>query len=140
MPTQPAPVLYFAYAHDLDRKQMKERAPDSRPRVTAALPNFRLVFLGWSRQWKGGLATIRGTHGARVAGGVYEISDRDLRHLDNLEGYPRDSNRINVTVFTEDGEALKAVTYIKTSQAEETRPSPEYLAVIQQGYRDWGIV
>jgi gamma-glutamylcyclotransferase len=140
MTTKPAPVLYFAYAHDLDRKQMKERAPDSRPRVTAALPSFRLVFLGWSRQWKGGLATIRGTHGARVAGGVYEISDRDLRHLDNLEGYPRDSNRINVTVFTEDGEALKAVTYIKTGQAEETRPSPEYLAVIQQGYRDWGIV
>jgi gamma-glutamylcyclotransferase len=140
MTTKPNPILYFAYAHDLDRKQMKTRAPDSRPRVTATLPNFRLVFLGWSRQWKGGMATLRGTHGAKVAGGVYEISDQDLRRLDNLEGHPREANRLNVTVFTEDGEALKAVTYIKTGQAEETKPSPEYLAVIQQGYRDWGIV
>jgi gamma-glutamylcyclotransferase (GGCT)/AIG2-like uncharacterized protein YtfP len=140
MTTRPSPLLYFAYAHDLDRKQMKERAPESRPRVTATLPNFRLVFLGWSRQWKGGLATIRGTHGGKVAGGVYEVSDKDLRRLDNLEGYPRESNRINVTVFTEDGDALKAVTYIKTGQAEETKPSLEYLAIIQQGYRDWGIV
>jgi gamma-glutamylcyclotransferase len=140
MTTKPSSVLYFAYAHDLDRKQMQVRAPQSHPRVTATLPNFRLVFLGWSRQWKGGLATIRGTHGAKVAGGVYEISDQDLRRLDNLEGYPRESNRINVTVFSEEGEALKAVTYIKTGSAEETKPSPEYLAVIQQGYRDWGIV
>ncbi len=138
--TKPSPVLYFAYAHDLDRKLMKERAPESRPRVTATLPNFRLVFLGWSRQWKGGIATLRGTHGAKVAGGVYEISDKDLRRLDNLEGYPRESNRINVTVFTEEGDALQAVAYIKTGQAEETKPSREYLAVIQQGYRDWGIV
>jgi len=140
MTTKPSPVLYFAYAHDLNKKQMKERAPESRPRVTAILPNFRLVFLGWSRQWKGGLATIRGVHGGKVAGGVYEITDKDLRRLDNLEGCPRESNRINITVFTEDGDALKAVTYIKTGQAEETKPSPEYLAIIQQGYREWGIV
>jgi gamma-glutamylcyclotransferase len=137
---KPAPVLYFAYAHDLDRIRMKQRAPDSRPRVTATLPNFRLVFLGWSRQWKGGLATIRGTHGGKVAGGVYEISDQDLRRLDNLEGHPRESSRISVTVFTEDGVALKAVTYLRTGQSEEAKPSAEYLAVIQQGYRDWGII
>lgn len=140
MTSKAAPILYFAYALDLNRKSMKERAPESRPRVTATLPNFRLAFLGWSRQWKGGIATLRGAHGNKVAGGVYEITERDLRRLDNLEGYPRESNRINVTVFTEDGDALKAVTYIKTGQAEETKPSPEYLAIVQQGYRDWGIV
>jgi gamma-glutamylcyclotransferase len=140
MTSKPAPILYFAYALDLNRKLMKERAPESRPRVTATLPNFKLVFLGWSRQWKGGIATLRGAHGSKASGGVYEITDKDLRRLDNLEGYPRESNRINVTVFSEDGEALKAVTYIKTGQAEETKPSPEYVAIVQQGYRDWGIV
>jgi gamma-glutamylcyclotransferase len=137
----PSPsILYFAYAHDLNKKQMRERAPESKPRMTAVLPNYRLVFLGWSRQWKSGTATVRGAHGSRVAGGLYEITEKDLRRLDTLEGYPRESNRVNVTVFTEDGDALKAITYLKTGQAEETKPSPEYLAVIQAGYRDWGIV
>jgi gamma-glutamylcyclotransferase (GGCT)/AIG2-like uncharacterized protein YtfP len=75
-----------------------------------------------------------------VEGGVYEISDRDLRRLDNLEGYPGQANRINVTVFTEAGQALKAVTYVKIAQSEETKPSVEYLTLIKQGYRDWGIV
>jgi gamma-glutamylcyclotransferase len=140
MTTRPVPILYFAYALDLDKKQMKERAPESRPKVTATLPNYRLAFIGWSRQLKSGLATIRGSQRGKVAGGVYEITERDLRRLDSLEGYPRESNRINITVFTEDGQALKAVTYIKTGQAEETKPAPEYLMIIQRAYRDWGIV
>ena len=141
MTTKPAtPLLYFAYGLDLNKKEMKGRAPESRPRVTAVLPNYRICFMGWSRQWKGGIATIRGLKGSRVAGGVYEISEKDLRRLDSLEGYPRESTRVNVTVFTEDGDALKVLTYVKAGQAEETKPSPEYLSVIQAGYREWGIV
>jgi gamma-glutamylcyclotransferase (GGCT)/AIG2-like uncharacterized protein YtfP len=140
MTTKPALILYFAHSENLNKKLMKERAPDSAPKLTAVLPNYRLVFMGWSRQWKGGTATIRATGGQKVEGGVYAISDRDLRRLDNLEGYPGQTNRINVTVFTEAGQAIKAVTYIRIAQSEETKPSPEYLNVIKQGYRDWGIV
>jgi len=133
-------VFYFAYASNLNKKQMQERCPDSKPRFTATLPNYRLVFLGWSRQWRGGKASLRAVRGEKVLGAVYEISERDLRRLDSYEGYPQDYNRINITVFTETGEAIPTVTYIKTRQVEETKPSLEYLAIIQQGYRDWGIV
>jgi len=30
--------------------------------------------------------------------------------------------------------------YIKLEQSLETPPAPEYLASIQEGYKDWGIV
>jgi hypothetical protein len=43
-------------------------------------------------------------------------------------------------VFDEDGTPAEAETYIITGQNEETSPSREYLSVIQQGYRDWGII
>ncbi len=108
--------------------------------MTAVLPNYRIVFTGYSRQRKSGLITIRGSKGGKVPGGIYEISDKDLRRLDSLEGYPRESSRVNVTVFTEDGDAIKAITYVKSGQADETKPSQEYLTVIQTGYREWGIV
>jgi gamma-glutamylcyclotransferase (GGCT)/AIG2-like uncharacterized protein YtfP len=133
-------MYYFAYGTDLNQKRMRERCPDSQPRFTASLPNYKLVFSGWSRQWRGGEATIRSFRGEKVLGAVYEISEGDLRRLDSVEGYPRSASRINVTVFNEDGEPVPALTYIRTGQAEETRPSAEYLALIQQGYRDWGIV
>jgi gamma-glutamylcyclotransferase len=133
-------MYYFAYASNLNRKQMQERCPDAKPKFTATLPNFKLIFTGWSRSWHGGVASIRPLRGEKVAGAVYEISDRDLRLLDKYEGYPTIYNRREVVVFTEDGEPIKAVTYIKIEQSEETKPSPEYIATIQQGYREWGIV
>jgi len=132
-------VYYFAYGPNLNRKQMLERCPDSKPRFFATLNNYKLVFVGWSRQWRGGVVSIKSFRGERVLGAVYEISETDLRRLDKYEGYPTNYNRIKVTVFSEDGEAIEAITYIKSGQLEETLPTKEYLVVIQQGYRDWGI-
>ena len=63
-----------------------------------------------------------------------------MRLLDKYEGYPPIYNRLNVTVWTEIGEPIEAVTYIKIEQSQETKPSREYVAAIQQGYRDWEIV
>ena len=133
-------MYYFAYASNLSRKQMLERCPDAKPKFVATLPNYKLIFTGWSRKWRGGVASIKPFRGDKVIGGVYEISERDLRLLDRYEGYPNIYNRREVVVFPEEGEAVKAMTYIKVEQSEETKPSPEYVATIQQGYKDWGIV
>jgi cation transport regulator ChaC len=133
-------VYYFAYGSNLNKKQMLERCPDSKPRFVATLRNYKLVFVGWSRQWRGGVASIKPFRGERVLGVLYELSDRDLRRLDSYEGYPGSYNRLKVTVFDEDGESVEAITYIKSEQAEEIQPSKEYLSIIQQGCRDWGLI
>ena len=130
-------MYYFAYASNLNQKQMRERCPDSEPMFTATLPNYKLVFLGWSRERRGGKASIRLFRGEKVLGAIYDVSEQCLRQLDKYES---SYDRLKVTVFNEDGEPIQAITYIKASQSEETRPSPEYLSVIQQGYRDWRIV
>jgi gamma-glutamylcyclotransferase (GGCT)/AIG2-like uncharacterized protein YtfP len=133
-------VYYFAYGSNLNKKQMQERCPESKPLFIATLPNYKLVFTGWSRQFRGGIAGIRPFRGEKVLGALYELSDRDLRRLDSYEGHPNNSNRLNVTVFDEDNEPVQATTYIKPKQSEETQPSKEYLTLIQQGCRDWGII
>ena len=133
-------MYYFAYAANLNRKQMRERCPESKPMFLATLPNYKLVFAGWSRQWRGGTATIQLVRGERVRGAVYEVSERDLRRLDKYEGCPGNYDRRKVTVFDEDGSPVEVVTYIKSGQLEEAPPAKEYLAVIQQGYRDWRII
>ena len=133
-------MYYFAYASNINKKQMLERCPDSKPEFIATLPNYKLVFTGWSRQWRGGVASIKPFRGEKVLGAIYEISEQCLRQLDKYEGYPHDYTRFKVTVFDEDGEPTEAITYIKAGQLTETKPSKEYLAVIQQGYRDWRLV
>ncbi|MFH1016527.1 MAG: gamma-glutamylcyclotransferase family protein [Chloroflexota bacterium] len=132
-------MRYFAYGSNLNKKQMQERCPDSKPLFTAVLPNYKLIFIGWSRQWKGAVASIKASRGDRVRGAVYEVSEQCLRKLDRFEGYPQNYNRLKVIVFGEDDEAIEAIIYIKAGQIEEDQPSKEYLAVIQQGLRDWRL-
>ena len=129
-------MYYFAYGSNLNRKQMQERCPDSKPMFSAVLPNYKLVFIGWSRQWRGGVATIKAVRGEKVRGAIYEVTEECLRRMDKYEtGY----NRLKVTVFDEDGTPVEAITYIKSGQLEETQLSKEYAAIIRQGYKDWQI-
>ena len=129
-------MYYFAYASNLNQKQMRERCPDSKPLFTATLPNYKVVFTGWSRQWRGGVASIKSFRGEKVPGAIYDVTEGCLQRLDKYEaGY----NRFKITVFDEDGKAIEALTYIKSGQLDETPPSKEYLSIIQQGYREWEI-
>ncbi len=132
-------MYYFAYASNLNRKQMAERSPDSKPRLIATLPNFKLTFTARPGR-QGGVASITPHRGEKVIGAVYEISESDLKRLDRYEGYPTVYDRRKVTLWTETNEPVEAVTYIKIEQSREAKPSADYLAVIQQGYRDWQII
>lgn len=133
-------MYYFAYASNMSRKQMAERCPEAKAGVVATLPNFKLIFTGYSRLRKGAVATIRGSQGDRVIGALYEISEAGLRKLDKHENYPVDYKHMDVRVFSGSGESYDAVTFIKAKLEEEGQPSAEYRAIIQQGYRDWGII
>lgn len=133
-------MYYFAYGTNLNRKEMLERCPGGKPLFVATLPNYKLVFVGWARRWRGGVASAKPFRGEKILGGVYQITEADLKKLDKYEGYPVDYNRFKVTVFNEDNEPVEAITYIKAGRLEETPPSKEYLTIIQQGYRDWELV
>lgn len=133
-------MYYFAYGSNLNRNQMKERCPGAKPFSKATLPNYKLIFTGWTRNWRGGTASIKPFRDEKVIGGIYEISENDLKSLDKYEGYPAIYNHINVIVFTPDDEPVKAVTYIKVEQSDETKPSAEYLAILQKGFKDWGLI
>src|SRR4030042_2012296 len=87
---------YFAYASNLNKQQMKQRCPDAKPRFQDVLPNYKLIFTGCAREWKGGTASIKPVRGEKVAGAVYEISEKDLRRLDRYEDYPTTYDHINV--------------------------------------------
>jgi len=133
-------MYYFAYGSNLNRQQMRERCPDSKPAFTASLNHYKLIFAGWSRAWRGGTASIKPQRGEKVLGAIYDVPENDLRRLDKYEGHPETFNRLKVIVNTETGDPVAAFTYIRARQSEETKPAPQYLSLIQQGYRDWGLI
>ena len=133
-------VYYFAYGSNLSKTQMKERCPGAKALFAATLPNYKLVFVAWSRERKSATATIRPFRGERVNGGVYELTETDARVLDRFEGVPATCTRVNVTVFDDSHRPIEAFTYIKTGQEAEGKPSEEYLRLIREGYLDWGLI
>ncbi len=132
-------MYYFAYGSNLNKARMRECCPENKPRFTAVLPNYKLCFTGWSRKWRGGTATIKHMNGEKVVGAVYELSDKDLRRLDKCEACPSVHTRLNVLVFRDNDDPVEAVTYLKNDN-EETGPSADYIAVMKQGLKDWGIL
>ncbi|WP_076004939.1 gamma-glutamylcyclotransferase family protein [Dehalogenimonas formicexedens] len=132
--------LFFAYGAALSRKYTLERCPECKPRVSATLSGYQLIFSGWSRVFRGGTASLKPLRGARVKGGVYDVPDSALKKLDIAEGFPTQNAKLNVLVNTETGESLSCFTYVPAHPAEESKPAPEYLALLQQGYRDWGLI
>ena len=133
-------MKYFAYGANLSKANMARLCPNAKPLTSANLPNYKLLFTLSSRTDGGGTATVKLTHGERVPGALYEIDAACLRALDKYEDYPRDYNRINVIVFNDFGDAIEAVVYLKMRQLSEARPGPDYIKLIQQGYRDWGLI
>ena len=133
-------MYYFAYASSLNHKQMAERCPGNKPKFIATLPNYKLIFSGWSRKWKGPTATIKPVKGEKVIGGVYEVTEADLRKLDKHEDCPAIYQHLKVTVWTDGGDSIETITYIMIDQSSENKPSQEYLSVIKQGYTDWQII
>ncbi len=132
-------MYYFAYATDLNRRQLAKICPDSRPLFKAVLPNFKLIFTGWSRKTRGGIASVKPYQGEKVPGAVYELSDLDLQRLDKEMNSPAERLRITALVIGDDGDSAKATLYVNKKVSEEAEPSRDYLTEIQQGYRDWEI-
>jgi len=133
-------MKYFAYGSNLCVRQMQQLCAQSKRLFSARLPNYRLIFVSGSRSRSGGAATIRLQKGEQVLGAVYEVDSRCLLSLDKHEGYPGVYDRMNVIVFNDFGDAVEAFTYFKQGRTVEEPPSQEYLAVIREGYRDWGLV
>lgn len=131
---------FFAYGSSMVKKRMKSLCPKAKPKYQAVLPNYKLIFTGWSREFKSSTATVCQARGERVLGAVWEISEIDLKKLDRYQGYPAAYDRMNVLVIKDDGSAEKVITYIKRNKTDTAQPSPEYLSVIKQGYKNWGII
>lgn len=133
-------LYYFAYGLNLDRGYMHACCPGVKAVFAATLPNYQLFFNGWSREWSGGIASIKRASREKVLGGVYQLAVEDAAKLDRQQGYPASSDKIKVLVFKDTGEAVEAITYITRNPGKDSRPSLQYLKVLQKGYIEWGLV
>ena len=129
---------YFSYGSNLNYTQMKRRCPTAKIVGIAILKNWRLSFVGRSKTWQGGVATIEKRKFSKAYGVVYKITNEDLENLDIYEGCPVWYKRFTVKIKLANGKVIKAESYHLPNQ-KPVYPSPDYYNIIAKGYLQFGL-
>ena len=127
-------TLYGAYGANLEIAGMARRCPGAQAMAPAWLENRALGFHVY--------ATIRPQAGARVPLGIWRITERCERALDEFEDWPALYAKETHTLDVE-GRPQPVMIYVMTdsgtARAGTRRPRKPHIAAIRRGYDDWGF-
>jgi gamma-glutamylcyclotransferase (GGCT)/AIG2-like uncharacterized protein YtfP len=132
------PVLYFAYASNMDPQTFARRCPKAKALGRARLPGYRLAFSRYSKQRRGGSADVVEDGLSAVWGVLYEVDDACLAAMDGVEDVPNAYRRVTVQVVDDGEQVHDALTYVANKTAEFL-PGKQYLSVIVGGARAYGL-
>lgn len=127
-----ATLWYFAYASNMWRQQVVQRAGHPAEERLGRLDNFELNFDKISRGGTG-TANLAPAEGKVVWGVLYRLSEQQLKALDRFEGVPEHYRRSEVNVVDEQGTKIGAQVYLARKVRKGLKPDRLYLQRIIQG-------
>lgn len=125
-------VWYFAYASNMSRAQVRQRAGEWAEEKVARLDNYELNFDKVARGGTG-TANIVPAAGQTVYGVLYRVSEPQLKALDRFEGVPEHYRRSEVTVVDEQDNKISAQVYLARKVRKGLKPDRLYLQRILKG-------
>jgi gamma-glutamylcyclotransferase len=131
-------MKYFLYGDNVNPTQLKRRAPEHQFVTLATLPEHTIQFGRWSSQWRCGLANVVPSPGEKVWGAVFEVTEEDIKLLDQFEDdVPQGAYRhVQVTVHDQAGEKMLVTTYAAESIGK-FKPKDHYLDWVVKGLKYW---
>ena len=137
-------VLYFGYGSNLNHgdwaawRQARGADSSSMKGVGSAwLLDHSLRFHYHSTGREGGAAdVVEDVRGTAVPGAVFSLSEEGWDLMDKKEGHPDHYKRVSVTVVTEDGCVVDAITYTVVPKKYQTvlvPPTRRYAELISDG-------
>lgn len=131
-------LWYFAYASNMNRAQIQQRAGEAAEEKVAYLDNYELNFDKVARGGTG-TANVVAAEGKVVYGVLYRLSERQLKVLDRFEGVPEHYRRSEVTVVDQQGNKTGAQVYLARKVRKGLKPDRLYLQRILQGAEEHSL-
>ncbi|MGH7774506.1 MAG: gamma-glutamylcyclotransferase family protein [Candidatus Binatia bacterium] len=139
-------MLYFAYGSNMNWPQMKGRCPSAEFVSVARLKDHRLAFTRKSDRRGCGSADAVREQGHDVWGVVYQIEEREIGRLDEVEDFVpgRAGNgytRQQCYVYADGNEERPFFVslYFAEKQKNPPLPSADYKRLIVEGARHWHL-
>ncbi|GAP39218.1 gamma-glutamylcyclotransferase family protein [Flexilinea flocculi] len=130
-------MLYFSYGSFMSMDVLKQHCPSAKKISTAVLPNFEVVFNYYSKNYKGGCTGAEFVPGKIAYGVLYDISEEEMLHLDQVEGvYSAKYFRQEVVIITEEGRLEKAFIYRTTNPSGPHETTRAYLGKLLVGAKE----
>lgn len=123
-------MLYFSYGMNTNLDQMAGRCPTAVSLGKATLLDYRFEF---KRH-----ATVEFESYSVVSGVLWEITKKDERSLDVLEGFPIYYYKKDVKVL-HNGKYVTAMTYLMDPSSELGLPTDRYYDMLIEGYEQHDI-
>ena len=126
-------MTYFAYCNLIDIDFMRAFCPSATPLGVMRLDDHEMGFRKCANPAKGG-CTLVPTPGGIVLGVNYEMSDADMRKLDEASGTAaEDWVRRPVTVRDGEGRPVETTTYVIPRPSGPHAPGDSYVVPIFKG-------
>ena len=93
------------------------------------------MFDGHSDKRQGSVANVIQSAENNVEGGLFAITESDLKTLERKEGYPRTYDKKELWIKDEKGNNFYALVYLRTGE-ELGQPPQSYLDTILKGSAD----
>jgi gamma-glutamylcyclotransferase (GGCT)/AIG2-like uncharacterized protein YtfP len=138
-------MLYFAYGSNMDNAQMRQRCPSAQFVAIAKLPGHRLAFTRHAKDRNCGTCDGVPAPGQDIWGVVFDLSESDLKRMDESEGYqpgrPLEANcyvREQRQVYPDGGdEPLLVWLYFANRQPNPPLPNAAYKKQLVDGAKFW---
>jgi gamma-glutamylcyclotransferase (GGCT)/AIG2-like uncharacterized protein YtfP len=125
-------ALYFSYGTNMDPVGMRERAPGARSLGAARLGGWRLTFTADAPDDGYGVPHIVPDDNDEVWGVLWEVTEVELKALDDYEGVDSGAYVRDRIVVTRGGRESEAVVYM-TPPRSHRPPSKEFVAQLVRG-------
>lgn len=131
-------MWYFAYASNMNRRQMEERLHRAGLRwMIGRLDGYRVRFNKKSDVDESGKANVVPADGETVWGVLYDLSEQEIEYLGSFEhGYRQKTVEVSSPGCNE---RLSARTFIADPAGPDLVPAAAYLRVIVEGARQHGL-
>lgn len=123
-------MLYFSYGMNTNPKEMATRCPGAHSLGHARLVNHSFRFAQH--------ADVEPCNDSYVDGVLWEITEQDLKALDNLEGYPYYYDRVVASVV-HGSRTYHALVYRMQPGQVISEPTLGYYNLVTEGYRAHGV-
>lgn len=122
----------------MNRRQMRDRCPESEFKCKAFLDDYEFVFDGYSNKWGGAVANVVKKTASTVEGVIFKLTNSDLNKLDKFERINVAYDREELIAHDEGGTSYAVYVYKRTGQ-KIGLPSKGYRNTIISGAKECGL-